>query len=85
MAKFASALTHVSAIHQDVQALASPAHAPQMAHAGGRGSAADVAVDEALEAVERKPMRREFPKVGRNDPCPCGSGKKYKKCHGVAG
>jgi uncharacterized protein YecA (UPF0149 family) len=24
-------------------------------------------------------------KVGRNDPCPCGSGKKYKKCHGVAG
>lgn len=26
---------------------------------------------------------REEPKVGRNDPCPCGSGKKYKKCHGV--
>ena len=26
--------------------------------------------------------RREAPKVGRNDPCPCGSGKKYKKCHG---
>ena len=25
------------------------------------------------------------PKVGRNDPCPCGSGKKYKKCHGAAG
>ncbi len=24
------------------------------------------------------------PKVGRNDPCPCGSGKKYKKCHGTA-
>jgi preprotein translocase subunit SecA len=23
-----------------------------------------------------------FPKVGRNDPCPCGSGKKYKQCHG---
>ena len=23
--------------------------------------------------------------VGRNDPCPCGSGKKYKKCHGAAG
>jgi HEAT repeat protein len=28
------------------------------------------------------PYRRETPKVGRNDPCPCGSGKKYKKCHG---
>jgi len=29
-------------------------------------------------------VRREEPKVGRNDPCPCGSGKKYKKCHGAA-
>jgi preprotein translocase subunit SecA len=27
-------------------------------------------------------VRREGPKVGRNDPCPCGSGRKYKKCHG---
>src|SRR5690606_1227925 len=31
-----------------------------------------------------KPVRRETPKVGRNDPCPCGSGKKYKKCCGQA-
>jgi preprotein translocase subunit SecA len=30
-----------------------------------------------------QPMTREEPKVGRNDPCPCGSGKKYKKCHGA--
>jgi preprotein translocase subunit SecA len=30
-------------------------------------------------------VTREGPKVGRNDPCPCGSGKKFKKCHGVAG
>jgi preprotein translocase subunit SecA len=29
-------------------------------------------------------VRRDAPKVGRNDPCPCGSGKKYKKCHGAA-
>ncbi|MBS0664450.1 MAG: preprotein translocase subunit SecA [Verrucomicrobia bacterium] len=28
-------------------------------------------------------VRRETPKVGRNDPCPCGSGKKYKNCHGA--
>ena len=28
--------------------------------------------------------KRDEPKVGRNDPCPCGSGKKYKKCHGAA-
>ena len=26
-----------------------------------------------------------IPKVGRNDPCPCGSGRKYKKCHGRPG
>jgi preprotein translocase subunit SecA len=31
-----------------------------------------------------KQIRRDEPKVGRNDPCPCGSGKKYKKCHGAA-
>jgi uncharacterized protein YecA (UPF0149 family) len=29
-------------------------------------------------------VRRDGDKVGRNDPCPCGSGKKYKKCHGQA-
>jgi preprotein translocase subunit SecA len=28
-------------------------------------------------------VRRDEPKIGRNDPCPCGSGKKYKKCHGA--
>ncbi|HVV16970.1 MAG TPA: SEC-C metal-binding domain-containing protein, partial [Polyangia bacterium] len=32
---------------------------------------------------DAKPVRRNEPKVGRNDPCPCGSGKKYKKCHGA--
>jgi preprotein translocase subunit SecA len=32
----------------------------------------------------QKTVRRDEPKVGRNDPCPCGSGKKYKKCHGAA-
>jgi preprotein translocase subunit SecA len=31
-----------------------------------------------------KPMQREQPKVGRNELCPCGSGRKYKKCHGTA-
>jgi preprotein translocase subunit SecA len=35
----------------------------------------------ATEAVET--VHRSEPKVGRNDPCPCGSGKKYKKCHGA--
>ena len=30
----------------------------------------------------QQPYVRSVPKVGRNDPCPCGSGKKYKKCCG---
>ncbi len=42
--------------------------------------------DEALAATgdteEHKPFVRTGEKVGRNDPCPCGSGKKYKQCHG---
>jgi preprotein translocase subunit SecA len=32
----------------------------------------------------KQPVKRGTPKVGRNAPCPCGSGKKYKKCHGAA-
>jgi len=35
------------------------------------------------EAGKVKTIVRDQPKVGRNDPCPCGSGKKFKKCHGV--
>jgi preprotein translocase subunit SecA len=42
--------------------------------------------DEALGATAEpkpaQPIERHTPKVGRNDPCPCGSGKKYKHCHG---
>ncbi|MFM1911723.1 MAG: preprotein translocase subunit, ATPase [Pseudomonadota bacterium] len=41
--------------------------------------------DEALaspEAEEGAPFEREGVKIGRNDPCPCGSGQKYKQCHG---
>jgi preprotein translocase subunit SecA len=37
------------------------------------------------EAGKTKTVVRDQPKVGRNEPCPCGSGKKYKKCHGAAG
>lgn len=48
----------------------------------------DVARKAAAAAAGRRPetvvetVRRDEPKVGRNDPCPCGSGKKYKQCHG---
>jgi preprotein translocase subunit SecA len=44
---------------------------------GGQAQAAEAA------PAEGQPARRNEPKVGRNDPCPCGSGKKYKKCHGA--
>jgi uncharacterized protein YecA (UPF0149 family) len=37
-------------------------------------------------AARQQPQsfKRSVDKVGRNEPCPCGSGKKYKKCHGAA-
>jgi preprotein translocase subunit SecA len=55
--------------------------------AGFSGAGQDQASQEAAmraqgEASKPKTIKREQPKVGRNDPCPCGSGKKYKQCHG---
>ena len=44
------------------------------------GAAASGGQDARVETIQRN-----APKVGRNDPCPCGSGKKYKKCHGAEG
>ena len=53
-----------------------------------RGSSGGPPAPEASEAPEipqvAVPVTREAPKVGRNDPCPCGSGKKFKKCCGAA-
>ena len=40
---------------------------------------------EEVVAVAEQPFTREGNKVGRNDPCPCGSGKKFKQCHGKLG
>src|SRR5512133_683529 len=39
--------------------------------------------DDGVPAPKQETVVRAQPKVGRNDPCPCGSGKKYKKCHGL--
>ena len=36
---------------------------------------------EGFDAVDDEPFERAAPKLGRNEPCWCGSGKKYKKCH----
>jgi preprotein translocase subunit SecA len=38
--------------------------------------------DAAVMAEKEQPFVRDGQKIGRNDPCPCGSGKKYKHCHG---
>ena len=48
-----------------------------------------VAVSSVAAMNNRRPGERQgtqvaAEKVGRNEPCPCGSGKKYKKCHGEA-
>jgi len=43
-----------------------------------------IASDEPVTPNWARPVVRAGPKVGRNDPCPCGSGKKYKKCCGAA-
>lgn len=44
----------------------------------------DAAIEGRRPGWRTGPIVRETPKVGRNEPCPCGSGKKYKKCHGKA-
>jgi preprotein translocase subunit SecA len=52
---------------------------------GGSGRFAGAEPKEAHGGADAnvETVRREGPKVGRNDPCPCGSGRKYKKCHGA--
>src|SRR5881628_2378381 len=45
----------------------------------GGGNPSDI-VNEAAAAMEKAKPIRTGPKVGRNDPCPCKSGKKYKQC-----
>ena len=47
------------------------------------GSAVPETAETAPQPVTPQPVTRAQPKVGRNDPCPCGSGKKYKQCHGA--
>ncbi|MBV8033059.1 MAG: preprotein translocase subunit SecA [Betaproteobacteria bacterium] len=54
-------------------------------HPDGNGGGAEVQGPDdgdVAVAVKQQPVVRHTEKVGRNDPCPCGSGKKYKHCHG---
>jgi len=67
--------------------LQGPAAAPT-ALAAASQAAAPAETPSSTPAEEIKlpsvTIRRDTPKVGRNDPCPCGSGKKYKNCHGAS-
>ncbi|HMO03097.1 MAG TPA: preprotein translocase subunit SecA [Kiritimatiellia bacterium] len=93
---FLSALPRIQTQHASVAALGGSTSAQPVAGAAAGGGAAPAAPaarpqsqqEAAMEAaLSRKaaPVRRDMPKVGRNDPCPCGSGKKYKNCHGANG
>ncbi|MDP1717257.1 MAG: SEC-C metal-binding domain-containing protein, partial [Burkholderiales bacterium] len=73
---------------EELQAVEEP-EAPknvQYQHAEFAGAADEGAEagaeDEMPDAEKLQPFVREGQKIGRNDPCPCGSGKKYKQCHG---
>jgi preprotein translocase subunit SecA len=87
-----SAYKETAAVHEEVD---SYGVAENLAATQGVDKGATVAGDEAgpegqggggggvETAVKVKTIVNEAPRVGRNDPCPCGSGKKYKKCCGV--
>ncbi|MFT5122876.1 MAG: preprotein translocase subunit SecA [Verrucomicrobiales bacterium] len=79
--KFLASL-NTKTVHEESSALANAQRMVDANHDNKqRNEANERALEEALEKPE--PVRRDTPKVGRNDPCPCGSGKKYKKCHGA--
>ncbi|HEX8792479.1 MAG TPA: preprotein translocase subunit SecA [Polyangiaceae bacterium] len=82
---------------EDAEKHAAQQRAMQMRHGGevaGADEAEAAAAAGAAQAqrpsrrpqpqIQMQPVRREGPKIGRNDPCPCGSGQKFKKCHGAA-
>jgi preprotein translocase subunit SecA len=69
------------AVHREVQTLGGGARPPS-GEAAEPARPSRGAFDEALAESAAATVRREVPKVGRNDPCPCGSGRKYKKCCG---
>jgi preprotein translocase subunit SecA len=60
--------------YEHAEAASATASAPPAAAAG-----------QSAAAAMEEPFTRDQPKVGRNDPCWCGSGKKFKRCHGKLG
>jgi preprotein translocase subunit SecA len=60
---------------------AAPAPTPAMP---SEGTAQVPQAGQGDDEIVYETVKRDGDKVGRNDPCPCGSGKKYKRCHGAA-
>jgi preprotein translocase subunit SecA len=75
---------------EDAQKHAAQLSAMKMRHGSEPASGEEDAPQPARPSarptprVTVAPVRRDGPKIGRNDPCPCGSGQKFKKCHGAA-
>ncbi len=68
------------AMHKTVDAYAAAPSSQEAAPA--QPAAPGGGIGPSAPRTAARPLQREEPKVGRNDPCPCGSGKKYKKCCG---
>jgi preprotein translocase subunit SecA len=83
---------HMLALLSRTARAVGPADQPAAAPVGSTAVATRPAAPSGPETAEggsgeelqlpKVTIRRDAPKVGRNDPCPCGSGKKYKQCHG---
>jgi preprotein translocase subunit SecA len=67
-----------------VRVAAAPAPAPRWQESHG-GNSSDIGGGGRAPTRAAEPRTATGAKVGRNDPCPCGSGKKYKKCHALMG
>ncbi len=79
--------THRSALGMGFEANREPVSASQAGRAGRQMSGRQPATESSDGQTQPQPQPKPQPvrvgdKVGRNDPCPCGSGKKYKHCHG---
>ncbi|EJL6338181.1 TPA: preprotein translocase subunit SecA [Vibrio cholerae] len=66
---------------EEVERMEAQRHA-QAEEAARHAQAQHASADDAEQDESNQPMVRDERKVGRNEPCPCGSGKKYKQCHG---
>jgi preprotein translocase subunit SecA len=75
---------------EDAQRHEAQQRAMQMRHGAEVEGAEEAAPAQRTSArppqprIAQQPQQRQGPKIGRNDPCPCGSGQKFKKCHGAA-